>query len=126
MNYLLAIALVAYHPQPCGVATDSADILEWNHTYSSDGSLTFTQLLPRDWIDGEHRCQAWRIPNQQSAYPVKIGNRYLSLFYDNGALRVIWARSRRETWYVGDCEVQERSVFPECKRKGLTSPPGRN
>lgn len=124
---LAALALLTLTGAPVSGSPvyDHVDVIEVNHFYDKHGKLVFDQAIFYEWDDKEGRFQVidWRLIKKPSQIPRRDWKRgdYVCVWSDGETLRVVRAKSYRETWTQYDPELVERQFLPKEYRKGLTS-----
>lgn len=95
------------------------DSCELNHYYDEHGILIFDQLIFRDWNKYEKRFEIvdWYVVKPRSST-----NENDCIWLDGRHLRQVQYGFRIETWTQYDPEINERSILPKDKRKGLHVP----
>src|SRR5688500_12479080 len=118
----LAILILSIIPHD-DTLRDSVDVIERNCYYDEQGKLVFVELILFDWCDEDerHQCRDWRMVRDPSQVAERDWARggYSIIWSDNGALRVIRAKSVCESWTQYDPELSERGYVPKEKRRGL-------
>lgn len=107
------------------VLKDSVDLVEVNHYHDTRGQHVFDQLIFYDWSSQKKRFQvrAWRLIKSDNQLPRRdhrTGN-WLVRWHDDGTMREVLAKSRRETWTQYDPELVERDNLPQEQRLDLSS-----
>jgi hypothetical protein len=149
MMTVLSLLLLSIIPHD-DVLRDSADLVEINHFYDEHGRLVFDQVIWYDWAppytgpltddvqtrfvdetediradDWRFQLRAWRLVKNPNIMPVRDWQRggYSSFWEDgNQGMRLVNAKSIRETWTQEDPELYERRFLPKEKRRGLKEP----
>lgn len=115
------------------VATDHFDSAYIEHVYcDKTGNVKFIQLVLCDWDRHRemHVIQAWRmvnscvVPDRPRLRPERdhANRRYTWLFQDGEAVRRVTATSFEERWSPFDSEVDQKALFPDDQRRGLSHP----
>ena len=109
MTILLLLLFVTLVPH-----VNRFDVLERNTYHDECGRVVMVQFIGWDWdhTDGKHRCQWWTRAGEEIPTRTADGWRLVT-----GGKRIV-ARSYRETWTVGDPEVEDRAAWPVEKRRG--------
>ncbi len=116
---------------------DRVDLVEFNHFYDEQGRNVFNQLIFYDWDSnlGEFVCRASRT---EGVTHVDMATEYL---HDRGTYRTTWlerhainaydspqvelhicdSKFYRETWTHYDPELENRSLLPKERRRGLST-----
>lgn len=126
MNAIL-LSCVLIQPVTSGAVEQRVDVLWVEHLHSEAGDRIFSQLIfldepeviPGNYLSPE--VVSWRIVNRQELVPVRDHRRggYYVLFHDGCVLRLVRARSFRESWSQTDSELEARERLPQCQRRGL-------
>jgi hypothetical protein len=107
------------------VLKDSVDLVEVNHYHDARGQHVFDQLIFYDWSSQKKRFQvrAWRLIKSDNQLPRRDhrSGTWLVRWHDDGAMREVVAKSRRETWTQYDPELVERDNLPQEQRLDLSS-----
>lgn len=126
MGTLLAFALALTIDQDL-LTSDNVDVIEINHCYNEDGEKRFTQTIFWEWKawfpGGEYVVVDYRIvKDQPQPQPRKDYSRggYDLIWRDGKTWRRVHSISTVETWTRYDPEVQNRSIIPMNRRRGLT------
>ena len=127
--FWLVIALTAYVSAPDrSVLKDSVDLVEVNHYHDARGQHVFDQLIFYDWSSQQKRFQvrAWRLIKSDSQLPRREhrSGTWLVRWHDEGVMREVTAKSRRETWTQYDPELVERENLPQEQRLDLSPASG--
>ena len=112
----LLIAVVSLPPRAPVV-----DVVEVNHYQSAEGQRVLDQLIFYSWSKQTKRYQVreWRLIDCESMYPVKHRDGYLVRWHDDGVMREVIAKSKRETVTKYDVELRERKRLHEVDRQPL-------
>lgn len=114
MTHWLLLSLVAVVPY-------SVDVVEVNHVADPQtGQIRLEQVIWWDWCPQCHRYEVrdWRML-AQAGYPVKIDGGWQNKWYDNRRQIAVVARLRRDTWTWYDVEIEDRSRWPEDRRRKI-------
>ena len=112
----LLIAAVSLTPQATVV-----DLVEVKHYHNETGKHVLDQLIFYSWSPQLKRydVRGWRIIACESMYPVRRGDGYVVRWHDDGVMREIFAKAKRETVTKHDPELRQRERLPESDRKPL-------
>lgn len=113
----LLLIIAAILPLP-GVVSERVDLIERSHVHCpDDGHCVLIQWVFYEWDydGGRHRVIAWRFDRGQFK---RSGNALIGT--DNETLRKIEALSFRERWDMFDPEIEDRALWPQEKRRGLS------
>ena len=124
-SLVAAMITIGLHPLE-DVASDTVDLIEWNHYYNEHGKLVFQQLIFYDWstADCHYHVRAWRLLKRPAQLPHrnwKLGD-YVAIWHDRqggNVLRKVRAKTIRHTWTQYDPEVDERVFLPQKRRREL-------
>lgn len=124
---IIAILLASLIPRT-PLLTDSVDVIEVNHTYSTaTNGLVLSQVIAWNWSTGDRRYRivAWRLITNKNWKPVRRARNgfYETIAADKGYLRKITSRSVVETWTDYDPEMIRRNDWPQDMRKGFETRP---
>lgn len=131
MSIQVAVCLAALTLSPADeVTVDQVDLVEVNHFYDDQGRLVFDQIIYYDWSAMHNRYQVrdWRLLKTNTQIPLRDwrGGGYVSEWEDfkqRNGLRLVKAKSVRETWTQYDPELIEREFLAQEKRVELTRIP---
>lgn len=106
------------------VLEDDVDLVEYNHYHDSNMEHVFDQFIFYDWSNQKKRFQvrAWKLVKCDSQIPRRNGDQWLVRWHDDGVLREVNAKFRRETWTQYDPELVERNHLPQDQRLDLKAP----
>ncbi len=112
----LLIAAVSLPPSSTVV-----DLVEVNHYQNAEGQRVLDQLIFYSWSTQAKRYQVreWRLIDCEAMYPVKRGRGYVVRWHDDGLMREVFARAKRETVTRHDVEIRERKKLHEGDRTPL-------
>ncbi len=121
----LTLALTTYVSAPDrSIIKDSVDLVEVNHYHDARGQQGAGQLIFYDWSSQQRRFQvrAWRLIKTDSQLPRRDhrNGTWLIRWHDEGVMREVTAKSRRETWTQYDPELIERENLPQEQRLDLS------
>ena len=114
MVILLALCVIPFTP----IVEDRCELVDSNNVYSpEDGTITLRQHL---YLDGNHGIIAWRTPRPGST-PIwdRARGCYTAMWFDGLVLRRVRCRTRVESFWTTDYEVEARGEWPEECRKNL-------
>jgi hypothetical protein len=121
----LALILLSIVPQP-EVVRGSVDRMELNHFYNEEGWYMWTQLIFWDWDKdlARHSVTTYRMVRVPSMRPTRDHKRggWVSIWDDEGVIRVVRSKDFAETWSQHDPEVDDREVLPQQFRRQLPWP----
>jgi hypothetical protein len=112
----LLIAVVSLPPSEPVV-----DLVEINHYQDAEGRKVLDQLIFYSWSRQTKRYQVreWRLIKCDSMYPVQQGRGYVVRWHDDGVMREVFARAKRETVTRHDVEIREQKQLHQCDRTPL-------
>jgi len=107
------------------ITTDRVDMIEVNHNFDEQNNrLILSQIIYWEWSPyfSEFIVMHWQLIGEGKKHTVvrKGPNEYISIGFDDERLRVVKARSFKETWTYDDPEVVNQRLVPKNERIGLT------
>lgn len=101
-----------------GIVADEVDRIETSTVYDDKGREILRQNIFQEATDSGYRVRAWRLVRGESQVPTTSP----LIFQDGDVTRKIYFRSKATTWTQFDPETNERSTWPQCLRRPLTTP----
>jgi hypothetical protein len=101
------ILLLILHIGDC--STQTVDMLETNHVYSSKGDHCFTQVIAWNYFqeDGKLHRVGWRIVRFRYDWPIKSGGQWMVL----GNRGFVVSKRHMERHLMFDIEAEDKKEF---------------
>ena len=116
----MELALLVIGTLPWPLEPEVVDFVEINHVCDENAREIFCQAIywEFDARSSSFRVRAWRLCKGSQ---IPRGAPLRAVWHDEKTkrLRVSQTRSTRQTWTQHDPEVEDRSVWPQEKRRGL-------
>jgi len=96
-------------------------LVEVNHYHNATGQHVLDQVIFYDWSAQLKRydVREWRLIQSESMYPVQRGRGYVVRWHDDGIMREVIARAKRETVTQHDPELRQRNQLHQADRNPL-------
>lgn len=129
MPLILLILVAISGPRVSGVThiVDHVDKIELNHKLDEEGGEGFTQLIFWEWSHEYSRYHVvhWKLLDSNMPSRVRFGKhngRWEAEWFDPDAkkFRLVRARFGETTWTTKDPERENKDLFPDEFRRGLT------
>lgn len=121
---LLLFAAVTCLVPAAPTVRDEVDVIELNHVCDDEGRVVLHQLIFWEWrgrAAGNHvvAWRLWRVGGPRPVRDWRCGG-YVLVFPDGEVLRYVQASVYRETWTQYDPEIDDRRLFAQDQRRGLS------
>ena len=128
MGSLLLLIVIGISLPSCPTIVDEFDLVEVNHYVGDQDKIVFDQLILWDWsrLDRRFNAHYWTMmhdgwDDQRMPRRDYKKDRWVIQYVDHDIERVIYCKWFRESWTRVDPERENRILFQEMWRRGLST-----